>query len=251
MLQYHSFANGVQDGFRSTMERFKYTNNALSLAITSSAFDHGAKFPFFAIPSFEVKAHGVRSEALFETVSFAPLVQYNDLDNYFQFVNASRGWLDESKAMYDKLEPGKNRSMEPLTPPISPTMNCVTRTVDKEHYSQVMTSPCFIDSESYLPLLQISPPPFPNQTYQNIDYLTDPTFKTISKAARDVSNVVFSHIDIDPRAFDLVFGDEIHSIDHTHPHTLTALPVYDNVGGENVVGYVFGVVAWDKYMKGE
>jgi hypothetical protein len=153
--------------------------------------------------------------------------------------------------MYDKLEPGKNRSMEPLTPIISPWMNCVARSENKEHYSQVLTSPCFIHSESYLPLLQISPPPFPNQTYQNIDYFTDPTFKTVSAAAREVSNVVFSYIDVDPRAFDLVFGDEIHDINHTHPHTLTAMPVFDDVGVGNVVGYVFGVVAWDKYMTGK
>lgn len=223
----------------------------MSMAITASAQDHGAEFPFFEVPSYEVLGHGIRNQALFETVAFAPLVKHQDREQYLQFANQTRGWLDESKKIYDKLKAGANRSSEPPTPPYPQTFMCVSHEEEKEDYSKVVLTPCLNDEDLYLPLLQISPPPFPNQTYHNIDYFTNPTYKSLAAAADQVANVVFSQIDADPSAFDFVFGSEIHSLVHTHPHTLTALPVFNDIGLRDVVGYIFGVVAWDKYMTGK
>jgi hypothetical protein len=104
----------------------------------------------------------------------------------------------------------------------------------------------------YLPLLHISPPPLVNETFNNIELLSDHVYRDVVPAARAVKNVVFSKIDLDPHVFDFVFGSEIHSNTHTHPHTLTAIPVYDDiVPTDNVVGFAFGVIAWDKYMTGK
>lgn len=221
-------------------------------AITSSALEHGGKFPNFKIPNYEVKAFGMRNEALFETVAFAPIVKHEELEQYLVFANDTRGWVEESKKIYDELEPGKNRSSEPITPPFPKTLMCVDHREYQKDYSKVLVGPCAIQKEEYLPLLQISPPPYINETFNNIDFFSDFLYQEIVMAASQVKDLVFSVIDVDPHVFDFVFGLEVHpSLVHTHPHTLTAIPVFDDIiPTDTIVGYVFGVLAWDKYMTG-
>lgn len=225
--------------------------NALRRGVSSAAIEHGGKFPFFTIPYFEVKAFGTRHEAKFETVAFAPVVRDIELDQYLDFANRTRGWMEESKMIYDKLVPGSNRSSEPPAVQYPSSLLCVDHAEDKKEYSKVLLAPCFIHQDWYLPLLQISPPPFPNQTFNNMNFASDPTYRTIIEAASQVKNLVFSQVDLDPHVFDFVFGTEIHNSSHTHPHTLAALAVFDGLSGGNLVGYLFGVIGWDKYMKGE
>jgi hypothetical protein len=251
-FQFKFFADGVHDIFEFHMGDFIYKSNALRRAISSSAQEHGGVFPYFSIPHFEVKAFGIRNEALFESVAFAPVVRDSELQNYLKFANNTRNWLVESKIIYDELEPGKNRSSEPPPPHFPATLTCVNHYEYQKHYTKVLAGPCSIHSDTYLPLLHISPPPFPNQTFNNINFLVDPIYKNITEAAKQVKNVVFSRIDLDPHVFDFVFGSEIHSNKHTHPHTLAAIPVYDDIiPTEKVVGFAFGVIAWDKYMTGK
>lgn len=208
-------------------------------------------FPFFTIPNFEVKAYGTRHEAKLEAITYAPIVQKHELEQYLDFANSSRGWLVQSRQIFDKLQPGQNRSSEPPANPFPPTLLCVDHAKDKKYYSKVLLSPCLLEAEWHMPLLQVSPPPFMNQTFHNIDLLTDPVYKKIIKAADLVSDVVFSHIDLDPHIFDFVFGNEIHGANHTHPHTLASFAVREGLTDGKVVGYVFGIVAWDKYVEGK
>jgi hypothetical protein len=185
-------------------------------------------------------------------VTFAPIVKHDQLEQYFEFSNNARGWLEESKKIYDKLQPGENRSSEPPTPPLLSSLLCVDHAEGKEkYYSKVLAAPCSVRSETYLPLLHISPPPFLNKMFFILDFFTDLFYQRITTAASEVSNLVFSHIDMDPRVFDLVFGNEIHSTVHNRPHTLAAVALYDGLNGGRVVGYAFGVVAWERYMSGK
>jgi hypothetical protein len=214
--------------------------------------EHRASFPFFSIPNFEVKAYGTRKDAKFETVAFAPIVQLHQLDQYLTFANASRNWLEESKLIYDKLEPGKDRSKEHPTPLFPDSLMCVDHREYEKDKSKVLLSPCSVQADEYLPLLHISPPPLMNETFNNIDFYTDPTYKTLTTAAKLVSDVVFSPIDLDPKIFDFVFGSEVHrSTTRTHPHTLAAAPVWSGLSGGQVIGYVFGVMDWANYMTGK
>jgi hypothetical protein len=96
----------------------------------------------------------------------------------------------------------------------------------------------------------VSLPPYLNKTFYSVDFFTDPFYREKTTAAMEVFDVVFSRIDLDPRIFDLIFGDEIHSTVHEHPHTLAAAAVRDGLDSGKVVGYLFGVIAWDKYVQG-
>jgi hypothetical protein len=235
------------------MKNFISKTNGLRRAISLSALERGALFPYFSIPNYEAKAYELREQALFGTVAFAPIVRHDELDQYLDFANQTRDWLDQSKQIYDGVEPGFNRSSEPPTPPIPKSLLCVDHQEEKKDYSEVLKKPCSAQAEWYLPLHHISPPPLPNAKFQNLDFLSDPTYKRITEAANRASNVVFSHIDLDPHVFDFVFGTELHDEIHVHPHTLAAIPVYSDVriGAEDgIIGYIFGVLAWDKYMEG-
>jgi hypothetical protein len=61
----------------------------------------------------------------------------------------------------------------------------------------------------------------------------------------------FSHIDLDPHKLDFIFGNEVHGENHTHPHTLASFAVRDGLDGGKVLVYVFGIIAWDKYIEGK
>jgi hypothetical protein len=235
------------------MKNFISKTNGLRRAISLSAIDRGALFPFHSVPNYEAKAFELREQALFGTVAFAPIVQHDELDQYLDYANQTRDWLDKSKQIYDWVQPGFNRSGEPPTPPIPQSLLCVDHREEKKDYSEVLKEPCSGQAEWFLPLRHISPPPLPNATFHNIDFLSDPTYEELTKAANEVSNVVFSYIALDPHVFDFVFGTELHDEVHIHPHTLAAIPVYSDVtiGTEDeIVGYIFGVLAWDKYMQG-
>jgi hypothetical protein len=92
------------------MASILYKTRALRRSVSSSAIERGGTFPFFTVPNLEVDAYGTRHEAKFETVVFAPIIQHDQLEEYFAFANEERGWLEKSKVIYDKLEPGQNRS---------------------------------------------------------------------------------------------------------------------------------------------
>lgn len=234
------------------MDNFLSKTRTLRRSISSSAIEHGGSFPFFSVPNFEIKAYGTRQDAKFETVAFAPLVQDDELSQYLDFANNTRMWLDQSKQIHDKLEPGDKRSGEPLTPPFPDSLLCVDHQEDQKDHSKVLLSPCSIHEKEYLPLLHISPPPLQNETFHNIDFFTDPTYKTITSAAKQVSDVIFSQIDLDPKIFDFVFGSEVHrAATSSHPHTLAAVPVFSGLESGRVTGYIFGVMDWANYMTGK
>jgi hypothetical protein len=133
-----------------------------------------------------------RHEAKQEAITYAPNVQKNELEQYREFANTSRGWLFHSRKIFDKLEPGQNRSSEPPANPFPSMLLCVDHAEDKKHYSKVLLSQGLLDAEwYYLPLLSLFPLSFINQTFNNIDLLTNSVYRKITKAADVLSEVVF------------------------------------------------------------
>ena len=106
--QFDLFANTVEDNYRFRIQGIFAANRALSRAITTSASSMGGEFPHFSVPAFESHAFESRQLAGFETITYAPIGIR--IDQWLDFANKSRGWLDESKDIFDKPRPLPSQS---------------------------------------------------------------------------------------------------------------------------------------------
>lgn len=131
-------------------------------------------FPYFAVPAFEASAYQSRIQAGFETVTYAPIISRRN--RWLNFTQNTRAWLDESKAIYDELEPGKNRAAEA---PVGPLPDAIWdigdglngKLVEREQDGLMVVS------------LHVSPPPLESvKVYQNINYFSNPEYEDISVA---------------------------------------------------------------------
>lgn len=170
------------------------------------------------------------------------------------FSKENRDWLQESKYTYDQLQPGLNRASEPVPQPLDDVVWSFTEenTLTKRKGRGI-----------FAPSFMISPPPImSNDTYENIDLFSNPACKSVSVAAVTLKDSVFAGFSDDFTTWvDGILGEERHQQIHdsmhpesranrySHPHTLTAQPVYDSLSRETkVVGYLFSVFAWDAIL---
>ena len=216
---------------------------------------HKEHFPYFCVPSFEAKANAARRHAGFEAVIFAPIA--NNEAQWLEFAQTSRSWLDDSKVWYDILEPGQNRSLEPMTP-LLPEMVW--------SYNDDGTLSERKDRGIFVPSLHTSPPPISNgQIYQNVDLFSHSEFRSVTVASVKSSDAVFSRFDT---AFahesDRILGAEQHQVVHdkfhpttslqttVHPHSIAVQPVYlfNGVEGSKnkIVGYLLSIISWDYFL---
>ena len=172
--QFELFANTIEDSFKFQITSIFDANRALSRGITSSAFALGAtlEFPHFAVPAFESLAYEARLQGGFEVIMYAPVA--NQLSAWLDFTQETRQWLDESKEMYDNLEPGEDRSAEP---PVGPLPDMV---FDYDENGQLV--PRTRDG-FFTPILHVSPPPVPEmEIYQNINLFSKQEYRDVGDA---------------------------------------------------------------------
>jgi hypothetical protein len=201
------------------------------------------------VKSFEAKAYEARQQAKFEIIAYAPIATSET--SWLNFSKENRDWIQESKYIYDQLEPGYNRAAEPLPIPLEDVVWSFT-----EQNTLIQRKGRGIFAPSFM----ISPPPvMSNGTYENIDLFSNPACKAVSVAAVTLKDSVFAGFSDDFTTWaDGILGAEHHQQTHDsmhplsradrflHPHTLTAQPVYDSLSRETrVVGYLFSVFAWD------
>lgn len=202
--------------------------------------------------SFEAKAYEARQQAKFLTIAYAPIATSET--SWLEFSKENRDWIQESKYIYDQLEPGYNRVAEPVPPPLEDVV---------WSFTQQNTLTQRKGRGIFAPSFMISPPPvISNGTYENIDFFSNPACKAVSVAAVTLNDSVFAGFSNDFTTWvDGILGEAHHQMIHdslhpesrtnrySHPHTLTAQPVYDSLSRETkVVGYLFSVFAWDSIL---
>lgn len=181
-------------------------------------------------------------------MTYAPLA--NSVNDWLDFAQKSRHWLDDSKVIFDKLEPGMNRSSEPATPELAMTVWGIN-----EDYMHVPWN----ETGLFAPILHTSPPPKADgHSYQNINLFSDPNFADVSLAAINLHDSVFSKFEASTEGsaiMELAYIGQGKSIgdfgDLLHPHSVIAQPVYpdfDELAEKDVVGFVYSVIDWDSYL---
>jgi hypothetical protein len=174
-------------------------------------------------------------------MSYAPIV--SDQEKWINFTLTTHGWLDESKRLYDFLEPGKNRSLEPPAPQLPPIVFTLT------NGTAAPREPGGI----FVPRFLVSPPPILTaKPYANLDLYVIADLKSVSDAAVQLKDAVFSRYNVVyTRGVQNIIGDEETKNGHqNHPHSVSAQPVYDTLdpSTKKVVAYVFSTFAWNYYL---
>jgi hypothetical protein len=184
-------------------------------------------------------------------ITYAPIA--TNEASWIEFSQASREWLDESKYIFDELEPGQDRSKEPKTPPFDDVVWSINEDGSlAKRKGRGLFAPSFM----------ISPPPMNNgNIFENIDLFSHPNYKSVTLAAVKLKDAVFSRFDASfSKASDEVLGDTQHQSLHdptnsnvmdqvSYPHSIAAQPIYLSLSRETkVVGYLFAIIAWDNYL---
>ena len=154
--------------------------------------------------------------------------------------------MDESKFIYDILQPGQNRSLEPKSQ-VLPDNVWSYNPKDKSILEQRS------GRGNFVPSYQISPPPVSSgEILFNIDLFSDPNYKSISLAAVKLKDAVFSQFE--PKYAEYVA--KVIGVSTTeqaiiqHPRSIAAQPVYNKLDTltQKIVGYLYSIVSWDYYL---
>ena len=182
-VQFVLFANAIQDNFEYQVANIFAANRALSRAISTNAMTHtlngnliSVEFPYFIVPGFEAYAYQARTQAGLEMIQYAPIA--NDVQQWINFTETTRTWIDESKQIYDDLNPGANRAAEPSTA-LKPLPPYVYQYASNGNFTTLNEG-----FQLFVPSLQTSPPPLENASYyENVDLFSDPLYKAVSLAS--------------------------------------------------------------------
>jgi hypothetical protein len=185
-------------------------------------------------------------------ITYSPIA--TNEKSWLEHSQENRGWLEESKYILDQLEPGSNRSSEPVTPPFEDVIWIIGE--DGKLAKRK-------DRGIFAPSFMISPPPFNNSViFENIDLFSNMNYKSVTLAAVKLKDAVFSRFDkYFAETVDGILGEKQHETLHTanhefcreggrsHPHSISAQPLYSSLSRETkVVGYLFSVVAWENFL---
>lgn len=191
MYQFQITANYIEDTLHHQIHSLFESNRELSRYVTLSGINSVRKngdndFPYVAVPSFEVQAHTTRydSGGGIDVLFYAPIV--SNFTKWVQFTNETKHWLEESKYLYDKMEPGNNRSNETprmYLPPVVYKFDNVTG----QHIVPWFGTPSDqVDdnTDTFCPRLYTSPPPYMGDgIVQNEDLFSNRKYKSMSDAS--------------------------------------------------------------------
>jgi hypothetical protein len=171
-----------------------------------------------------------------------------DEEEWLNFTQYTRDWYDESKFIYDILEPGKNRSLEAKTRALPNVVWSYSN-----NHSLVERD----GRGNFVPSFHISPPPIYNVNviYENIDLFSDANYKNISLAAVKLKDAVFSRFDpFYAQYVSSVVGNVKNETEQEfmdHPRSVAAQPVYNKLDAstQKIVGYLYSIVSWEYYLR--
>ena len=221
--------------------------------MTDTANQTNQKFPFVTMPAFETIGEGVRRKAGLEALYYGPMVTLDQVGSWQEYSVKNQGWLSRSRSTaasstYGDYNPDNYQSGS-ITPVIFDMVDGVpTLAVESE--------------PPYMPIWQASPPPF-NPAF--INYNGYPTAKGLLGAISVAREGLFGWPEDLSDFAELVITnkdhDEIHAnlVDWVkkgsnstfdHPHSFFSEPVFEVLNNESsrIVGYIAGLVAWDRYL---
>lgn len=226
----------------------------LASTVTATAHETGQTFPYFTMPAFETLGESVRRKAGLEAVYYSAfLSSLEEVMAWQTYSVEHQDWLVNSRetaasSTYGAYNP-HNYQDGPITPIVFDLVNGIP-------------SLSMSGEPPYLPIWQASPPPF-NPAFINFNAWH--TAKGLLGAVAEAKEGLFGWPEDLSSFGELVITTEDHDAIHAslvdwvrdgaastfdHPHTFMSEPVFEvlNDPSSKIVGYLSGLVAWDRYL---
>eukprot|EP00977_Amphora_coffeiformis_P016581 scaffold5169_cov172-Amphora_coffeaeformis.AAC.12 len=252
---YALFADTIKDAVTAYFSDIEVVFDGLAETITGAAITSGETFPFVTVPMFEVAGEHSRQATGIETLTFAPFVAEDQREAWEAYAWKNQGWLDESRTI-GRSSGEILKNSQHLESPITPII-----------YEHESIEPPFSQipavNTPFLPAWHTSPPPF-FPGYVNYNLMSEFLVKFTNPIIQSTRVSIFSMIVDLTRLGSTATNEEDHNAFHAqftekmdnsttgfdHPHSLLMTPVFEKLNDRTspIVGMVYGVVPWDRYL---
>jgi hypothetical protein len=234
------------------MANLKRVSEGLAETFTATSMSQKISFPYVTPPNFEIAAKNAREQSGVEFYFYFPFVK--DQAAWMEYAKENIGWVKESREVLvaDGTMPHSALNIDD-----APLQDWIWIPNAAGDYQPVPVP----GNGPYAPVWMSSPPPFYPGGFCNIDTffyrVINSVLPAMSIAKEGVLTDMSSMIDLGISGI----TEEQHTAFHTqyverlngenwyeHPHSLLAQPVFNNIEKSEIVGALYGLVAWDSYM---
>jgi hypothetical protein len=226
----------------------------MSNSITAEAKASGTVFPFVTVPTFETLGDAARRLSGIEVLAFTPIVTLAQVPFWLDYAFVEQGWIETSREVAISSDEGTVEATDYLPGNITP----IIYDVGPEGVGPSQ------GEGPFLPFWQTSPPPF-SPGLINYNVLDRPWMNPLFDGMKIIRKTIFSGVEDFSGLSETAFKPEDHEAYHTslvdwvkdgssstydHPHSLIMQPVFKTLNDESseLVGFVNGVVPWDRYL---
>jgi hypothetical protein len=250
------FANAIQDTAGFHVDSLTQSMSALSEIITTSKGPTDV-FPFVTVANFELYGQQVRLQSGLEALAWSPLVSTYQESAWISYSMKHADWLQVSRdILFNNRNPIYNVTSSPL--------NYVNGSVAPAMYTIDANGTTVNSTGPFLPLWQLSPPPFKpslvNYDISQADWcvalcprLALAGGDLLLTNVQDLSTLAGTAIEAnDHVGFHRKYVSDVSLADaYLHPHSLIVAPVYNDLKlRQDMMGVVVGIAAWDRYLYG-
>jgi hypothetical protein len=226
----------------------------MSNSITAESKASGTEFPFVTVPTFETLGDAARRLSGIEVLTFTPIVTLAQIPFWLNYAFSEQSWIETSRQEALSSGEGTVQATDYLPGDITPIIYDVGP-------EGVVPSQ---GEGPFLPFWQTSPPPF-SPSVINYNVLDQPWMNPLFDSIKIIREAIFSGVEDFSGLSETAFKPEDHEAYHTslvdwvkegsnstydHPHSLIMQPVFKTLNDDSseIVGFVNGVVPWDRYL---
>jgi hypothetical protein len=252
--KYHLFANTIKAASQFHVHDIALAFQSMSSSITAEAKASGTEFPFVTVPTFETLGEAARRLSGIEVLAFTPIVTLAQVPFWLSYAFGEQGWIETSREVAISSGEGTVQATDYLPGNITPIIYDVGPEGVGPSQGQ----------GPFLPFWQTSPPPF-SPGLINYNVLDRPWMNPLFDSVKIIREAILSGVEDFSGLSETAFKPEDHEAYHSslvdwvkdgssstydHPHSLIMQPVFKTLNDDSseIVGFVNGVVPWDRYL---
>ncbi|KAL7562526.1 hypothetical protein ACA910_008233 [Epithemia clementina (nom. ined.)] len=253
-VSYGLLVLNVEEAGAASVTKTQRVFQALSESITAAAITNNETFPFVTIPGFELHAGYARRVSGIEMISFTPIVQDYELDDWTKYASEHQGWLQESREMVthgDELLLMTSYKQEVISPIV--------------YQFDDSLSPVPATTAPFAPIWQTSPPPF-DAGFINYNIMAEFFVQRMYQVAQETRTGWLTEVMDLSQLGMIAINNADHETFHQRfrnpndpmnassafldPHCVYSYPVFEKLADTNspLVGLILGLLPWDYYL---
>lgn len=230
----------------------------MAKTVTAAGITTGKRFPFVRVPLFSLPASTARELSGVEMIMWIPLVSEEQRGKWSDFVQAEKGWYDESKQLSRS-----DLATEVLTQESYEANSTIRDFIWRGNRSLDGTIEEAPPGQLFAPIWQCSPPPY-SPKFLNYDMMQesfilnmllslvqgrDGLMTPTRKEFADLPDS-FAISNEEQDYFHEIYSVKVEGGSADHPHAMHVQPVFDEINefDGKMVGFLSSIVSWDRFL---